>query len=151
MAPEALTTAEPRNRPATAPSFLAEHTLGLGVALYAAVALADTFMTVKGMGGDLALEGNPIMRAAMETLGVEAGLLVQKIAIGAITALIAHFGAPVIRNRSEWIWKIPMTPPVRRWMQRGDRSWIAYIPLHAAIAAQAFAVASWVALGLSRS
>jgi hypothetical protein len=151
MAPEALTTREPRAPQAAAASFLAEHKLGFGVSLYAAAALADTLMTVKGMGGDLTLEGNPVMRAAMQALGVEAGLLVQKVAIGAITALIASRGAQAIQSRSEWIWKIPMTPPVRRWMQRGDRSWVAYIPLYAAIAAQAFAVASWGALGLSGS
>jgi hypothetical protein len=72
-----------------------------------------------------------------------------RLAIGAVTAFIASYGARAIRNSSEWIWKIPMTPPVRRWMQGGDRSWISRIPLHAAIAAQVFAVASWAALGLS--
>lgn len=146
--PQALPTCESSALEERGPSFFSTRALGLGVALYAVVALADVIMTVRGMGGDLALEGNPIMRAAMGALGVEAGLLVQKVAIGALAAVIARRGAPAIRSRSEWIWKVPMTPWVRRWMQRGDRAWIAFIPLYAAIAAQAFAVASWAALDL---
>jgi hypothetical protein len=81
MPPQALPTCASPTREDRAPSFLSPYTLVLGVALYAAAALADVVMTVRGMGGDLELEGNPIMRAVMGALGVEAGLLVQKVGV----------------------------------------------------------------------
>jgi hypothetical protein len=148
MATETLAPAESAVGGTNVPRFLRERALLLGVTLYAAVALADGLLTLRGMGGDLELEGNPVMRAAMRALGLEMGLLVQKVAMGAVGAAVAYWGAPAIRKRSPWIWRVPMTPPVRRWLKRGDRSWIAFIPLYAAIAAQAFAVASWTALYL---
>ena len=64
------------------PSFLSRHALGCGVALYAAAAVGDGYVTLEGVGVDLTLEGNPLMRAMMQQLGAEAGLAVQKAAIG---------------------------------------------------------------------
>ena len=40
-----------------APCFLRRHALGCGVALYMAAALADTYMTLAGVGVDLQLHG----------------------------------------------------------------------------------------------
>lgn len=122
--------------------------LGLGLALYVVTALADTAMTVRGMAGNLQMEGNPVMRAMMELMGVQAALFVQKGGIGALAAVVAVQGERAIRSRAEWIWKVPSIPWVRRWMRRGERSWIAYLPLYGASVAQAFAAASWAALEL---
>ena len=127
-------------------SFLRRHLLGFGVALYAAAALADSIMTLRGLGGDLQLEGNPIMRAVMAQLGAGMGLALQKAAIGGGAILIATVGEPAIADRAAWTRWIPTTPWVRAWMHRKDRSWIAFIPLYAAIVGQGFAAASWAAL-----
>lgn len=59
--------------------FFRRHALGIGVALYAATAATDMYMTLQGIGGDLAMEGNPIMRAMMRRLGPELGLLTEKV------------------------------------------------------------------------
>ncbi len=128
------------------PSFFRSHALGCGVALYAAAALADTYMTLRGVGVDLRLEGNPLMRGMMLQLGSGLGLATEKAVVGGATIAIAVVGEPAIQRRKPWIWKIPATRWVRSWMRRQDRSWIAFIPLYAASIGQAFAVASWAAL-----
>lgn len=130
------------------PSFFAHHRLGFGVALYAAAALADTAMTLQGVGADLELEGNPAMRAMMEWLGAGTGLATQKAAIGGSSILIAIVGERAIRNREPWLRWIPASRWVRAWMGRRDRSWIAFIPLYAAAIGQGLAVASWAALSI---
>ena len=131
---------------AHAPCFLRRHALGCGVALYMAAALADTYMTLAGVGVDLQLEGNPMMRGMMQRLGAGTGLGIQKALIGGAVIAIAAVGERAIRNQEPWVWKIPTTRWVRRWMKKKDRSWIAFIPLYAAIVGQGFAVASWIAL-----
>ena len=121
--------------------------LWFAVALYAAAASADAHLTLRGLGGDLALEGNPILRMAMAGIGTTPALVLHKLTTGAATAGLAHYGHRAIERKAPWIWRIPMTPWVRRWMQRGNRAWIAFIPICALIAAQLAAVACWLALG----
>jgi hypothetical protein len=128
------------------PGFFRRHMLGCGVTLYAAAALADTLLTLGGVGTDLELEGNPMMRAMMQQLGAEVGLVTQKALIGGGAIAIAVVGERAICRREPWIWKIPATRWARNWMRRRDRSWIAFIPLYAATIGQVFAVASWAAL-----
>jgi hypothetical protein len=120
--------------------------LELGIALYALAAAADVAATLMGIGGNPALEGNPILRATMQWLGPAPGLVLQKAIIGAVAVGIAKVGEGAIRRGDPWIWRIPMTRWVRRWMRRGDRSWIAFIPLYAAALAQGIACASWLAV-----
>lgn len=149
MNPMALLSPDDSRRPPThadGPTCFRAHALGLGVALYAAVALADTYMTLCGVGADLQLEGNPVIRGLMQQLGARMGLAAEKAVVGGCTILIAVVGERAIQRREPWIWKIPTTPCVRRWMRRKDRSWIAFIPLYAASIGQGFAVASWAAL-----
>ncbi len=117
-----------------------------GIVFFIVTAAADTLLTLQGMNGDLQLEGNPIMQAAMEHLGIGLGLVTQKAAIGVCTLIIAVVGERAIRRDEPWIWKIPTTRWVRDWMRRKDRSWIAFIPLYAAATGQTFAAASWLAL-----
>jgi hypothetical protein len=126
--------------------FFRRHALDCGVALYATVALADTCMTLRGVGADLQLEGNPLMRGLMQQLGAATGLATQKAVIGGGAIVIAVVGERAIQRQEPWIRKIPTTAWVRRWMRRKDRSWIAFIPLYAATLGQGFAVASWAAL-----
>ncbi len=128
----------------TIKSFLSRHKLALGSALYVLAAAADIRMTLAGISGDLALEGNPVMRAAMALFGPEAGLILEKSLVGIICFVIAKYGEREIKRDADWIWKIPSTRWVRAWMRRGDRSWIAYAPLYAVAVSQFLAAASWV-------
>ena len=118
----------------------------VGTSLYAAAALADMALTLSGMKGDLSLEGNPVMRSVMARLGAPWGLVLEKAAVGCAFALLALFLEPEIKRNAGWIWKVPSTPWARAWLRRGDRSWIAYVPLYGAAAFQLLAALSWVAL-----
>lgn len=125
-------------------------TLAGGVLLYALAAWADAALTLRGLGGDLALEGNPFLRATMARLGAGPGLFVEKLATGLVCVALAYFLEPEIKRRAAWIDKVPSTPWARAWMKRGERSWIAYVPLYGTAAFQLFGAASWAALRASR-
>jgi hypothetical protein len=127
-------------------SFLSRHKLAVGSALYALGALADTRMTLAGMGGDLHLEGNPVMRTTMAYFGLEAGLFLGKGAVGVMCFLIAKYGEREIKRGADWIWKFPSTKRTRDWMKSGDRSWMAYTPLYSVAISQLLAAASWAFL-----
>jgi hypothetical protein len=114
------------------------------VVFFALTAVADIAMTLAGMGGDLELEGNPVMRAVMAAVGVEAGLWLEKGMVGLVCFLVARYGEGEIKRGADWIWKVPSTPWVKAWMRRRDRSWIAYIPLYGAAVSQLAAAASWL-------
>jgi hypothetical protein len=124
-------------------SFLSRHKLAVGSVFYALAAVADIRMTLAGMGGELELEGNPVMRAVMTQFGLEAGLFLEKALVGVICFLIAKYGEREIKRGEGWIWKLPSTRWTRAWMRRGDRSWIAYTPLYIVAASQLLAAASW--------
>lgn len=117
----------------------------LGGAFYVLAALADIHLTLAGMNGDLSLEGNAVMRALMARIGIAEGLWVGKAAVGLACCAIAAFGEPEIRRGAAWIDKVPSTPWARAWMKRGDRAWIAYIPLYGTACFQLLAALSWLA------
>ncbi len=130
-------------------SFFSRHKLVLGSMLYVLAALADINMTLAGMGGDIKLEGNPVMRLVMAHFGLEAGLFLGKTLVGAICFVIAKYGEREIKRGADWIWKLPSTKRTRAWMRRGDRSWIAYTPLYAVAVSQLLAAASWAFVKLT--
>jgi hypothetical protein len=117
--------------------------LAAGAALYAFAAVADAVMTVRGLGGDLALEGNAGLRGLMERIGIVPALVVEKSVVALACLWIAWFVAPEIRRGASWIERVPSTPWARAWMRRGDRSWIAYIPLYGTALLQLFAALLW--------
>ncbi len=119
------------------------HKLALGLGFFALTAVADIRMTLAGMGGVLALEGNPVMRAVMAHVGLEGGLWLGKALVGVVCFVIAQYGEREIKRGADWIWRVPSTKWARAWMKRGDRSWIAYIPLYGVAASQLVAAASW--------
>ncbi|MFQ5990276.1 MAG: DUF5658 family protein, partial [Candidatus Methylomirabilales bacterium] len=127
----------------SASSFLSRHKLALGIGFFALTAVADIRMTLAGMGGELALEGNPLMRAMMAQFGIEGGLWLEKALVGAICFVIAIYGEREIKRDAAWIWKVTFTKWERGWLRRRDRSWIAYIPLYGAALSQLVAAASW--------
>lgn len=120
-----------------------DHRLAAGLGFYALGAIFDIEMTLTGIAGSLEREGNPVMRFMMARFGPEAGLWLEKSVAGLFCGLIAACGAPEIKRRAEWIWKVPMTPWVRGWMKRGERSWIVYIPLYGTALFQYLAALSW--------
>ncbi len=124
-------------------SFLSRHKLALGIGFFALTAVADIKMTLEGMGGDLELEGNPVMRAVMALFGIEGGIWLEKALVGVICFVIAKYGEREIKRGADWIWKVPSTQWARAWMRRRDRSWIAYLPLYGVAVSQLVAAASW--------
>ncbi len=124
-------------------SFLSRHKLAIGTGFFALTAFADIRMTLAGMGGNLELEGNPLMRTIMALFGIEAGIWLEKALVGLICFVIAKFGEREIKRGAAWIWKVPATQWARAWMRRQDRSWIAYIPLYSVALGQLLAAASW--------
>jgi len=124
-------------------SFLSRHKLALGIGFFALTAVADIKMTLAGMGGDLELEGNPVMRTIMALFGIEGGIWLEKVLVGVICFVIAKYGEREIKRGAAWIWKVPSTQWARVWMRRRDRSWIAYLPLYGVALSQLVAAASW--------
>jgi len=124
-------------------SFLSRHKLAIGVGFFALTAFADISMTLTGMGGNLELEGNPVMRTIMALFGIEVGIWLEKSLVGVICFVIAKYGEREIMRGAPWIWKVPSTQWARAWMRRQDRSWIAYIPLYGVALSQLVAAASW--------
>jgi hypothetical protein len=124
-------------------SFLSRHKLALGIGFFVLTAVADIKMTLAGMGGDLELEGNPVMRAVMALFGLEGGLWLEKALVGVICFVIAKYGEREIKRGADWIWKVTFTKWERGWLRRRDRSWIAYVPLYGVALSQLVAAASW--------
>ncbi len=100
-------------------------------------------MTLLGTAGDISQEGNPIMRAMMESFGPAEGLILEKAIVGVVCFLIARNLYPEIKRDAAWIYKVPSTPWARAWYKRGDRAWIAYVPLYGAALSQLLAALSW--------
>jgi len=124
-------------------SFLSRHKLAIGIGFFALTAIADIRMTLAGMGGNLELEGNPVMRTIMALFGIEVGIWLEKALVGVICFVIAKYGEREIMRGAPWIWKVPSTQWARAWMRRQDRSWITYIPLYGVALSQLVAAASW--------
>jgi hypothetical protein len=118
----------------------------LGAALYAAAAGADAWLTWSGLRGSPGLEGNPFLRGTMERAGVVPALVVEKAAVGAAFWLLAVRVGAAIHRDDPWVRRVPMTPPVRRWMRAGDRWWTALAPLYGVALAQAVAAGLWLTL-----
>lgn len=141
----ALTQADD-TAPGAARRFFSGHTLAIGTAIYLVSAVADAWLTVRGMNGNLDLEANAFMRYLMVRLGIESALVMQKLVVGVLCVIIAKHVKPAIERKAKWIDYVPMFPRTRRWLASGDRSWIAYVPLYATAFAWAFAAASWAVL-----
>jgi len=121
-----------------------EKTLWLGTGFYCLAAIADAVLTMRGINNDPSLEANLILRFFMVKLGILETLLIFKTIVGVVCVLVAVYLRPEIKRRAEWIQHVPMLPVVRRWLNSGDRSWIAYIPLYATAMAWALAAMTWL-------
>jgi len=118
--------------------------LSVGLILYLLLAGLDTYLTVQGIGGDIELEGNPMMRQIMARFGILGGIVLEKgmvllIALG--VAIVASIG---IEKEASWVYFLALTPMTRRWMRRRKRRWVAFLPLYGVALFQGLASASWL-------
>jgi len=120
--------------------------LGLGVPLYILFASMDAYFTLEGMGGDLTLEANPIIRTMMEHFGLVGGLFIEKALVFVIALLLAFIAARGIERESGWVYWFTLTPMTERWMRAGKRRFVAYLPLYLVTLAQAVAAFGWLYL-----
>lgn len=118
--------------------------LTISVSLYAIFASFDVYFTLKGISGDVSLEGNPIMRYMMLNFGLRGGLIVEKafvFLISLILAIITFFG---IDKKANWVYYLALTSLTRNWMKRKRRYWVAFVPLYFVALSQGLAASSWV-------
>ena len=120
--------------------------LRLGLPLFLLFATADTLLTLHGTAGELAMEGNPVMRQMMASLGHAPGLVVEKLLVLLAVLGIAMVSSRGIHREANWVYYLALTPLSRRWMHRKRRYWIAFVPLHLATLSQALAAGSWLLL-----
>jgi NAD-dependent oxidoreductase involved in siderophore biosynthesis len=93
----------------------------ISISLYVFFALLDIFFTLKGVHGDIAIEGNPIMRYMMANFGLMGGLVVEKslVLLFATTVAIASFIG--IEKEADWVYYLAFTRVTRNWMKRKKR------------------------------
>ena len=123
----------------------------LGLPLFLLFATADTLLTLHGTAGELALEGNPLMRQMMASLGHTQGLVVEKVLVLLAVLAIAMATSRGIHREANWVYFLALTPLSRRWMRRKRRYWLAFLPLYLVTLSQALASGSWLYLWMSLS
>jgi hypothetical protein len=117
-----------------------------GFILFFVAAAGDAYLTYIGLAGSVELEGNPVMKSAMEQAGILPALVLIKTIVGLALWFLAERGGRAIHQAEEWIWSLPMLPPVRVWLKAGDRCWIALLPLYGVAFAQLVAALMWASL-----
>ncbi|PKK89538.1 MAG: hypothetical protein CVV64_14110 [Candidatus Wallbacteria bacterium HGW-Wallbacteria-1] len=118
--------------------------LSICLILYLTSALADSWLTLRGMAGNLQFEGNPIMRYLMQNFGFETGLAIGK---GSVFLLALLLTLPIhrgIQNESPWVYRLALTSVSKKWMKAKKRYFVAFLPLYLVAASQIFAALSWI-------
>jgi hypothetical protein len=120
--------------------------LSIGISLYILLASLDGYFTLRGVNGEIILEGNPVMRYMMVSFGLVNGLIIEKslvLLISLIVALVAVIG---IEKQADWVYYLALTRLTRNWMKRKKRYWVAFVPIYFVSFAQGVAATSWVYL-----
>lgn len=120
--------------------------LTVSIILYVLFASLDGYFTLKGMGGDVSLEGNPIMRYMMLHFGLQGGLVIEKCVIFLIALMLAIIAFIGIDKKADWVYYLALTPLTRNWMKQKRRCWVAFVPLYFVAIAQGLAAGSWIYL-----
>jgi len=118
----------------------------IGISLYVLFASLDVYFTLKGVSGDITLEGNPVMRYMMFSFGLMGGLIIEKslvLLISLIVSIVAFIG---IEKEADWVYYLAFTPATRNWMKRKKRYWVAFVPIYFVALSQGLAATSWVLL-----
>ena len=120
--------------------------LNIGISLYILFASLDVYFTLRGINGDISMEGNPAMRYMMISFGLMGGLIIDKglvLLISLIVALVAIIG---IEKEADWVYYLALTRLARNWMKRKKRYWVAFVPIYFVALAQGVAAAGWAHL-----
>lgn len=116
----------------------------LGLFLYTVFASSDAWLTLNGMKGNLALEGNPIMRSLMSATTPLIGLIIGK---GTVLLCALALSIPVhrgIHEESPWVYRLALTRITKAWMKRKRRYWVAFVPVYLVALSQALAALAWI-------
>ena len=120
--------------------------LNAAISIYALFALLDGYLTLSGINGNIALEGNPVMRYMMVSFGLIGGLIVEKSLVLLVSLLVAIVAVIGIEKEADWIYYLALTRVTRNWMKRKKRYWVAFVPAYFVAVAQGLAATSWVYL-----
>ncbi len=120
--------------------------LSIGIPLYVLLASLDVYFTLRGINGEIALEGNPVMRYMMVSFGPMGGLIIEKslvLLISLIVSIVAFIG---IEKEADWVYYLALTRLTRNWMKRKKRYWVAFAPIYFVALSQGIAATSWALL-----
>ena len=120
--------------------------LNTAISIYVLFAVLDVYLTLRGINGNIALEGNPVMRYMMVSFGLRSGLIVEKSLVLFVSLLVAIVAAIGIEKEADWIYYLALTRVTRNWMKRKKRYWVAFVPVYFVAVAQGLAATSWVYL-----
>jgi type IV secretory pathway VirB3-like protein len=120
--------------------------LNTAIFIYVLFALLDVYFTLRGVNGNITLEGNPVMRYMMVSFGMLGGLIVEKSLVLLVSLLVAIVAVICIEKEADWIYKLALTRVTRNWMKRKKRYWVAFVPVYFVALAQGLAATSWVCL-----
>jgi hypothetical protein len=118
----------------------------ISISLYVLFAFLDITFTLKGMNGDISLEGNPLMRFMMVRFGLMGGLVFEKSLVLLLAVIVATFAYIGIEKEADWVYYLAFTRATRNWMKRKKRYWVAFLPIYFVAFSQGVAAASWAYL-----
>ena len=120
--------------------------LSIGISLYVLFASLDVYFTLRGVSGDISMEGNPVMRYIMVSFGLVGGLITEKSLVLLISLIVALAAVTGIEREADWVYYLALTRVTRNWMKRKKRYWVAFVPIYFVAFAQGVAATSWVYL-----
>jgi len=120
--------------------------LNIGILLYVLFASLDVYFTLKGVSGDINLEGNPVMRYMMHSFGLQGGLIVEKSLVLLISLIVSIVAFNGIEKEADWVYYLALTRVTRNWMKRTKRYWVAFVPIYFVALSQGIAAMSWIIL-----
>ena len=120
--------------------------LSIGISLYLLFAIFDVYFTLKGIKGDISLEGNPMMRYMMVSFGLAGGLIIEKTLVFFVALMLALIASRGIEKEAPWVYYLALSRLTRSWMKRKKRYWVAFVPIYLVAIAQGLAASSWVSL-----
>jgi hypothetical protein len=120
--------------------------LSTGIFLYLLFSSLDVFFTLRGVNGDISMEGNPVMRSMMFYFGLTGGLIMEKVIVLLISLAVALVAATGIDKKSDWVYYLAFTRKTRDWMKRKKRYYVAFFPLYLVALSQGRAAATRICL-----
>jgi hypothetical protein len=120
--------------------------LNIGIFLYLLFASLDAYLTLKGVNGDINLEGNPVIRHMMAAFGIMGGLIIEKGLVLLISLMVLIVALIGIEKEADWVYYLAFTHVTRNWMKRKKRYWVAFLPIYFVALSQGLAAMSWIVL-----